>query len=104
MKHAVRAMAAAAFVLGFAALAVAVPYTLSQTFDDPTVTTADLFGGSVAIDGNKVLVGAHGDDTNGTDVGQAFLFNATTGALLQTFNDPTVTTVTCPQLLYHPLC
>jgi len=64
---------------------------LLQTFDDPTVTTGDDFGFSVAISGNKVLVGAPGDDTNGVNVGQAYLFNAITGALLQTFNDPTVT-------------
>jgi len=65
---------------------------LLQTFDDPTVTTLDGFGISVAIDGNNVLVGAPGDDTNGVGVGQAHLFDATTGALLRTFDDPTVTT------------
>jgi len=65
---------------------------LLQTFDDPTVTTVDFFGGSVARSGNNVLVGAFPDDTNGLDVGQAHLFDATTGALLLTFDDPTVTT------------
>jgi len=65
---------------------------LLQTFDDPTVTTFDAFGRSVSISGNNVLVGAGGDDTNGGNVGQAHLFDATTGALLQTFDDPTVTT------------
>jgi len=64
---------------------------LLRTFDDPTVTVADFFGTSVSISGNNVLVGALGDDTNGLDVGQAHLFDATTGALLQTFDDPTVT-------------
>ncbi len=64
---------------------------LLQTFDDPTVTTSDGFGNSVSISGNNVLVGAPFDDTNGLNVGQAHLFDATTGALLQTFNDPTVT-------------
>ena len=64
---------------------------LLQTFDDPTVTVQDLFGFSVALDGNNVLVGAFGDDTNGINVGQAHLFDATTGALLQTFDDPTLT-------------
>ena len=66
-------------------------YELLQTFDDPTVTTGDYFGRSVAIDGDNVLIGARLDDTNGTDVGQAHLFDAATGNLLQTFNDPTVT-------------
>ena len=65
---------------------------LLRTFNDPTVTTADNFGVSIAIDGNNVLIGASGDDTSGVNVGQAHLFDATTGMLLQTFNDPTVTT------------
>jgi len=64
---------------------------LIHTFDDPTVTTLDIFGSAVSIDGNNVLVGAPADDTNGVDVGQAHLFDATTGALLQTFDDPTPT-------------
>ena len=64
---------------------------LLQTFDDPTVTGFDLFGSSVALDGDSVLIGASGDDTQGTNVGQAHLFDATTGNLLQTFDDPTVT-------------
>ncbi|MEO1498777.1 MAG: hypothetical protein AAFV43_16650 [Planctomycetota bacterium] len=64
---------------------------LLRTFDDPTVTSNDQFGWSVAIDGNHVLVGAFGDDTTGVNVGQAHLFDANTGALLQIFNDPTVT-------------
>jgi len=64
---------------------------LLHTFDDPTVTSGDLFGSSVSISGNNVLVGTPGDDTNGGAVGQAHLFDATTGALCQTFDDPTVT-------------
>lgn len=64
---------------------------LLQTFNDPMVTNSDAFGVSVALDGSNVLVGAHWDDTNGIDVGQAHLFDAATGNLLQTFNDPTVT-------------
>ena len=31
---------------------------LKQTFNDPTPTANDQFGRSVAIDGNKVLIGA----------------------------------------------
>ena len=74
------------------AAALAATLTLQQTFNDPTVTIADGFGGSVALDGDNVLVGALRDDTNGLNVGQAHLFSASTGALLRTFNDPTVTT------------
>ena len=62
-----------------------------RTFDDPTVTAGDGFGGSVKLDGNNVLIGAGGDDTNGDNVGQAHLFDALTGNLLRTFNDPTPT-------------
>jgi hypothetical protein len=61
---------------------------LLMTFNDPTVTGSDNFGHSVAIDGNLVLIGAHLDDGTGIDVGQAYLFDATTGDLLQTFSDP----------------
>ncbi|MCO6043462.1 hypothetical protein NG895_06045 [Aeoliella sp. ICT_H6.2] len=64
---------------------------LLRTFDDPTPTTVDLFGHSVALDGGRVLIGAPNDQTNGPYVGQAHLFDATTGNLLHTFDDPTVT-------------
>jgi outer membrane protein assembly factor BamB len=64
---------------------------LLWTFNDPTPTDGDRFGDSVALDGNNVLIGARGDDTLGSFVGQAYLFDATTGNLLRTFNDPTVT-------------
>ncbi len=75
--------------VGQAYLFDAVTGDLLQTFDDPTITSADFFGGSVAISGNNVLIGASGDDTNGS--GQAYLFDAVTGDLLQTFDDPTTT-------------
>lgn len=74
---------------------------LLHTFDDPTPTPrtdinvdlfGDRFGESIAIDGDNVLIGAFGDNTNGQNVGQAHLFDAAGGNLLQTFDDPTVTT------------
>jgi hypothetical protein len=40
----------------------------------------DQFGSSVAISGDTAIVGAHGDDDNGSDSGSAYLFDATTGA------------------------
>ena len=89
-----RSVAARAGALGLAVGLVAWPagaeaaFSLSQTFNDPTPTTVDAFGFSVAIDGNNVLIGAANDDTNGNSAGQAHLFDATTGTLLQTFNDP----------------
>jgi len=50
------------------------------------VSGGDRFGSSIAIDnsvaGGLVAVGAPFDDTNGNDVGAAYLFNATTGVQL----------------------
>lgn len=62
--------------------------TLLSTFDDPTPTAGDFFGWSVALSGDQVLVGAYEDHTLGKYVGQAHLFDAITGDLLHTFNDP----------------
>ena len=64
---------------------------LLRTFDDPTPTGNDAFGASIALAGDYVLIGAPGDDTQGVNVGQAHLFDAGSGALLRTFNDPTLT-------------
>src|SRR5205823_3142641 len=63
------------------------------TLNDPTPADYDDFGYSVAVTGNTVVVGAVGDDTGvGTDVGSAYVFNATTGALVTTLNNPTPAT------------
>ena len=70
------------------------PYVL---FSDPTPTVEDHFGYSTAIDGDRVLIGATGDDSVGgsyydayttegqADLGQAHLFDLS-GNLLQTFS------------------
>jgi hypothetical protein len=68
--------------------------TLLQTFNNPTPdvpasSLGDFFGDSVAISGNNALIGAYGDNTGGDDAGSAYLFDVTTGTLLQTFNNPT---------------
>jgi len=63
--------------------------SLLQTFNNPTPAAGDQFGFSVSISGDNVLVGAHFDDTGERNAGAAYLFSATTGALLQTFNNPT---------------
>ncbi|MEE8153477.1 MAG: FG-GAP repeat protein, partial [Phycisphaerales bacterium] len=39
----------------------------------------DAFGNSVAISGTTAIVGAVGDDDNGTSSGSAYLFDTTTG-------------------------
>ena len=80
-RHCVRALAGALGV----AMAVA-------AWSSDAAATLDGFGHSVDIDGNNVLISASQDDTNGTDIGQVHLFDATTGALLRTFDDPTITT------------
>ena len=49
-----------------------------QTYSNPNAygTSAnDYFGYSVAISGNRVVVGAHGeDDAGGTDSGKAYIY------------------------------
>ena len=46
-------------------------------------------GEALAINGHHVLIGAPSDDTNAIRSGQAHLFDAVTGNLLFTFDDPT---------------
>ena len=62
---------------------------LLQTFLDPTPALSDLFGNSVAAVGNNVLVGVPGEDRGALNAGAAYLFDASTGDLLQTFLNPT---------------
>ena len=61
---------------------------LLQTFLNPTPGVGDGFGTSVAISGDKVLIGAWGDDAGAKDSGAANLFDAVTGNLLHTFLNP----------------
>ena len=76
--------------VGQAHLYDATSYSLIHTFNDPTVTSGDNFGRSVALRGDTVVIGADSDDTNGQNVGQVHLFDAVNGNLLRTLNDPTV--------------
>ncbi len=65
-------------------------YTLENP-DASLVPSPDQFGSAVAIEGNRVLVGAPNDFDEITvtdEVGKAYLFDATTGALLQTLVNP----------------
>ncbi|WP_428308551.1 hypothetical protein [Lacipirellula sp.] len=43
---------------------------------------SDFFGASVAISGNVAIVGAYGNDDNGSSSGSAYLFDVTTGTQL----------------------
>jgi len=64
-------------------------FALIQTILNPSSDPEDDFGSFIATDSNNILVGASGNDTGGTDSGVAYLFDATTGALLHTFQNPT---------------
>ena len=74
---------------GAAYLFDAVTGDLLQTFQNPTPEIGDQFGSSVAISGNNVLIAARNDNTDATDAGAVYLFDAVTGDLLQTFQNPT---------------
>ena len=65
---------------------------LLQTFTNPTPATGDNFGYSVALDGDKALVGAYGDDTDAVDSGAVYLFDVNSGNLLDTITSPTPVT------------
>ena len=45
--------------------------SLLHTFLNPTPAEGDAFGGSIAISGDKVLIGAWGDDTRAENSGAA---------------------------------
>ena len=63
---------------------------LVSTLTSPAPQSSEVFGEHVAISGNRVVVSARLKDI-GTiaNVGQAYVFNATTGSLLYTLNLPT---------------
>jgi hypothetical protein len=61
---------------------------LLRTFRNPEPATGDLFGRSVALHGDTVLIGAYSDDAAGTDAGTVYLFSASTGQLLRVLRNP----------------
>ena len=75
-------------VLLVAPTAMAGQLDFSQKLTAPDGANEDYFGNSVAIDGTRALVGAYGDDDNGNDSGSAYLFDTTTGSLLQKLTAP----------------
>lgn len=62
--------------------------TLLQTFNNPNPGAGDFFGRSVAAVGSNVLISSHSADLGATNAGAAYLFDGTTGALLQSFANP----------------
>ncbi len=69
--------------------AEAAPGDLLQTFLNPTPVNHDYFRASVAGMSSNVLVGAWGDDTGAPTAGAAYLFDGSTGTLLQTLQKTT---------------
>jgi len=67
---------------------------LLHTLDNPNpygTSYGDTFGYSVAISGNKCIIGAGGeDDADGDQSGKAYIFDVTTGNLLHTLDNPNV--------------
>ncbi len=63
--------------------------TLLKTFFNPNPDAEDGFGNSVAGEGNNIVVGAPFDDAGAFNAGVAYLFDSNSGALLQTFRNPT---------------
>ena len=66
---------------------------LVHTLDNPNAydtSASDQFGWSVAISGDRAIVGAvQEDDAGGSESGKAYIFNVSTGALVQTLDNPT---------------
>src|SRR5262245_63424548 len=60
-----------------------------RTIANPAPGLDDQFGWSVAVSGDRVLVGARFDDVGGTsNAGAAYLYDAAGGSLLGTFAIP----------------
>ena len=61
------------------------------TLNNPSPVAEDYFGGSVAISGARVVVGAQGDNTNAGDAGSAYVYDLTSGTPtmpVATLNNP----------------
>jgi hypothetical protein len=61
---------------------------LLHTFQNPTPGSGDHFGRSLAAVGDRIVIGAMGDDTAALGAGAAYVFDHS-GALLQTLHSPT---------------
>jgi len=66
-------------------------WSLQSTLNNPTPVANDIFGWSVAISGDYVIVGAYLDDTGAGDAGSAYIYvrSGTTWSLQSTLNNPT---------------
>jgi hypothetical protein len=72
-------------------LSGATPTLPVVTLNNPSPTTSDYFGASVAISGARVVVGTPYDDTGASDAGSAYVFDLTSGTPsvpVQSLNNP----------------
>ena len=85
-------MSIAQLICSFSASQVNPYLTPSKVLHNPnaySTSADDYFGSSVAVDGNRVVVGvSYEDDAGGTESGKAYIFDATTGSLLHTLHNP----------------
>ena len=65
----------------------ALPFTSTPTWNflNPSTASYDYFGSSVALSGNNALIGSYGENTAS---GAAYLYDVSTGGLLQSFLSP----------------
>lgn len=66
---------------------------LLETINNPEPSENDRFGNSVAVSGDRVVVGAHQDDTTAYDAGSVYVYDLSGGSavLTQTLNNPDFT-------------
>lgn len=63
---------------------------LLRVIDNPTPGVGDLFGEAIAIDGDRLLVGAFADSNLGISAGQTYVFDTNTGALISSLGSPNI--------------
>ena len=68
--------AGSAYVYDLSSGTPAVPVA---TLNKPSLVVGDEFGGAVAIDGTRVVVGVIGDDTGATSAGSVYVYDLTSG-------------------------
>ena len=76
-------------------LASPTPTFPALTLTNPTPASLDYFGSSIAIDGNRIVIGAYGDDFGAVNAGRAYIYNLTNGNSAvpeYTLNNPSPTT------------
>ena len=63
-------------------------HTYLSSIENPLPAAGDNFGASVALHNGFLVVGAPRSDAGGIDAGQAYVFDATSGALMHTLQHP----------------